>query len=105
MDEEKGKYSYDAKSKCPAISPTATMAGKFSEDPEWPGDLKENLAIFGVPIAPLVPNMMWHVVRDFKAKGNPIRYAYTYACLGKVPAVVGPELFSFNLITRSTDYS
>ena len=78
------------------------MKGELSKDPEWPGDIRENAAIFDHRIAPLVPNMLFHAVRD--ASGS-ITHAFTYACIGKVPPIFGMELFSFNMLTRSDNYT
>ena len=103
VDQDKGEYEYTCTLKC--VKPdhfSLTMKGEISKDPEWPGDLKENAAIFDHRIAPLVPNMLFHAVRD--DSGN-ISHAYTYACIGKVPPVFGKELFSFNLLTRSDNYT
>ena len=78
------------------------IKGKLSDDPEWPGNLRENAALFNHTVLSLDPNYLFHIVRD---SSGAISAAFTYACLGRLPPVVGPELFSFNLITRSSDYT
>ena len=53
-------------------------------------------------IAPLVPNYIFHVVRD---ESGSVTHAFTYACVGKLPPIIGPELFSFNVLTRSSNHT
>ena len=78
------------------------MKGVTSDDAEWPGNIRENASVADHRIAPLVPNMIFHIVHD---RSGEVAYAYTYACIGKVPPIIGKELFSFNLITKSNNYT
>jgi len=79
---------------------TIHIKGELSSDPESPGDLRENAALFNHTVGKLDPNYLFRVERD--SKGN-IEVAYTYACLGKLPPVVGRDRFSFNVLARSPE--
>ena len=79
------------------------IKGKLSEDPNWPGELQENAAVFNHIIGPLAPDYIFNVKRDSNVDGNPVKFAMAYACIGKFPPVVGPELFSLNILARSTN--
>ena len=103
VSKDKGEYEYTCSlvcTKAPHFS--LTMKGVTSDDPEWPGNIKENASLFDHRIAPLVPNYIFHIARD---DSGLISHAYTYACIGKIPPIFGPEAFSFNLITKSNNYT
>eukprot|EP00933_Yihiella_yeosuensis_P048263 TRINITY_DN44361_c0_g1_i1.p1 TRINITY_DN44361_c0_g1~~TRINITY_DN44361_c0_g1_i1.p1 ORF type:complete len:273 (-),score=22.10 TRINITY_DN44361_c0_g1_i1:351-1169(-) len=89
---------------------SARLAGKLSQDPEWPGELQENIAVLGRRVLPLVPNFIFHVERqthvvesptllnDFNERFAPINLIFTYACpFGKS----GPKVFSLNILSRT----
>ena len=78
---------------------TIPIKGKLSPDPTTPGFLHETFgpgnSTHGLP---LLPNMVFDVQRN---ESGAIDVVFTYACLGKVPPLVGKELFSFNILARS----
>ena len=73
-----------------------SIKGKLSDNPQTPGFLHENAALFNHTISPLDPNMIFQVIREDGPK-SPIIHLIAYACLGKI---LGKEEFSFNLISR-----
>ena len=77
---------------------TIHIKGELSSDPESPGALRENAALFNHTVGKLDPNYLFRVERDLKGR---VEVVYTYACLGKLPPMVGRERFSFNVLARS----
>ena len=92
-------YHYVARPKCypGGVTIPATMKGWGNETGNEPGFFHENMAIFNHSVATLVPNMVIDVLPANKTTGLP-EMAATYACIGKV---LGKDLFSLNLLSRS----
>ena len=57
-----------------------TIKGELSKDPRFPGNLRENAAVFGHSVFPLVPNYVFDIHKN--ASGD-MDLVYTYACIGK----------------------
>ena len=104
VDAEAGTYNYTNIDYCDHLDHNISVhiAGRLSSDPNSPGLLHENAEIFNHTMGQLDPNMIFRVNRD--SAGNIVEL-FTYACLGKLPPVVGKELFSFNLLSRSNWYA
>ena len=65
VDKDAGEYKYTCSLACTKPKHfSLTMKGELSKDAEWPGDIRENASIADHRIAPLVPNMIFHAVRD-----------------------------------------
>lgn len=77
---------------------TIHIKGELSSDPKSPGELRENAALFNHTVRTLDPNYLFRVERDSKGR---VEIVYTYACLGKLPPMIGRERFSFNVLARS----
>ena len=76
---------------------TVPIGGDLSPDPASPGFLHEGLIAMNHTVGPKSPTMIFDVKKD--AAGRAVEM-HIYACLGKVPPVVGAELFSYLLYTR-----
>jgi len=81
---------------------TLTIGGDLSYDPTSPGILHEGFVIDNKTVTPKSPNMLFNVERD--AKGE-LTFMHFYACLGKLPPVVGKEHFSYLLYARDPHMS
>ena len=77
------------------------IMGQLSTDRASPGLLHENAALFNHTIGTLDPNYIFRVERD---NHGGLEVVFTYACLGRLPPVFGPEAFSFNVLTRSPNW-
>jgi len=86
------KYHYTLDAKCEGVDFTATMKGE-ARDPQHPGSLVENMAVFNHSVAPYVPNMIFDT--QTMADGNVV--GFTYACLLGHNNV---NMFSFNVVAR-----
>ena len=65
VDKDAGEYKYTCSLTCTKPKHfSITMKGELSKDAEWPGDIRENASIADHRIAPLVPDMIFHAVRD-----------------------------------------
>lgn len=64
--------------------------------------MQENVALFNHTFGSLAPNYIFDVMRD---PSGAIKTAFTYACLGKIPPLIGPQAFSFNVLSRSSNVS
>ena len=102
IDEAAGSYSYTNSDSCYGKTVTLNLKGKLSNDPQSPGDLHETAAFFNHTIGQLVPNYVFRVERS---STGAIETLYTYACLGKMPPIVGHEAFSFNVLSRTQNLS
>lgn len=85
-------YHYTFAPRCLGKGVSITCKGE-ARDPQHPGSLMENAALFNHTVAKLVPNMIFDKVT--LADGNVI--GFTYACIG---TIVGHKLFSFNVLAR-----
>lgn len=81
---------------------TIPLGGDLSYDPKSPGILHEAIKLFNHTETPKNPNMLFNVVRDSKGE---VVLMHFYACLGRFPPIVGDELFSYLLYSRSPSMS
>ena len=66
------------------------------------GLLHENAEVLNHTLGKLDPNMIFHVNRG---PSGDIVELFTYACLGKLPPIVGEEAFSFSILSRTNHYT
>lgn len=76
---------------------TVPIGGDLSSDPASPGLLHEGLIAFNHSVGPKSPTMVFNVKRD--ASGKAVEM-HIYACLGRIPPVIGSPVFSYLLYTR-----
>ena len=90
-----GKYSYINSNKCLGNPMTISIAGLLSDDPNKPGDLRENL---DNPITQLSlkPNMVFHVIRDEQT--HKVDVLFTYACISS-------SMYSFNVLSLRNNFT
>ena len=69
----------------------------MSKDPDSPGVFQEGFVLLDHPISKK-PTMLFDLARD--PSTGEITRMHFYACLGKIPPVVGEPLFSYLLYTR-----
>lgn len=78
------------------------LGGTLSKDPTAPGFLHEGLIAFNHTVSPLSPTMVFDFKRD--SEGVPTSM-HVYACLGKIPPIVGKDTFSYLLYVKDPDRS
>jgi hypothetical protein len=123
-----GSYNYTNVDYCAHLDQNISIhiRGKLSDDPSTPGFLHENAELLNHTVGKLDPNMIFHVNRQpeyeprqqrplaYKIKHqittshrtkSPIKEVFTYACIGKLPPIIGQEKFSFNILSRSNNYT
>jgi hypothetical protein len=93
-----GEYAYTNTDICFNNSISVHIRGQLSSDRSTPGLLHENAVILNRTLYPLLPNFVFRVERTPRGA---LETAYTYACLGKLPPVVGREAFSFSMWSRA----
>lgn len=87
------QYHYTVVAECAGVNFSATMKGE-ARDPQHPGSLIENMAVFNHTVAPYVPNLIFDVQN--MPDGNVV--GFTYACL--LGHTSGVNMFSFNVVAR-----
>lgn len=97
-----GRYEYTNTDHCELggfnRSVSLHIHGKLSTDPRSPGLLHENAALFNHTIGKLDANFIFRADRNAAAE---LTAVFTYACLGRLPPVVGRNCFSFNVLSRT----
>ena len=79
------------------------IKGRLSDDPQTPGLLHETAALFNHTLGHLDPNYIFRVDRN--GSTGVALTVYTYACLGRLPPIVGRAAFSFNVLSRASHLS
>ena len=100
VHEASGWYSYTNRDYCVKgpfkKNVTITIKGELSKDPNSPGALMENVALFNHTIVKPAPNYVFDVERG---PDGSLARVYTYACIGKLPFHKA-ESFAFYLLER-----
>ena len=103
VDVQEGIFNYTNIVYCDHLNRNISIRikGVLSSDASSPGLLHENAELFNHTLGKLDPNMIFRVNRG--ADGA-IRELFAYACLGKLPPIMGKEAFSFNILSRKNNY-